>query len=349
MQGSAMETTGKQSAPVRASRTVLITGGLGFIFSYVTQHFVQKGYRVVVVDNLSEGSHPEILDGSFVHHDAHMADEAVVDLIVNERPDYLIHAAAMTDVDYSIKEPYRTLKKNALGTFHAFEAARRLPNLKKFMYVATDEIYGSRAHPATENEVLAATNPYSASKAIGSLVRLAYENSYPSLSQKIVEIRPCNAFGPRQDSRKILPQIKKALSENYSIPLHFEGKGDREYMYVKNIPPAIELILEKGEGAYNITNGDGYTVRELIRKVEEISGKKIVTHPAERSGMDLRYVVDGSRLRALGWQPLYSFEEGLREYLELPETVSRSMTRGERDAARSPWKRLVRSLINATN
>lgn len=343
MKEGSQKTSEGESAP---ARTIVITGGLGFIFSYVTEYFVQKGYRVVVIDNLAEGSHPEIIDGSFVHHDAHMASESVVDLIVKEQPDYLIHAAAMTDVDYSIKEPYRTLQKNALGTFHAFEAARRLPNLLKFMYVATDEIYGSREQPAKEDDALEATNPYSSSKAIGSLVRLAYENSYPGFKEKMVEIRPCNVFGPRQDSRKIFPQIKKAITAGHSIPLHQEGKGNREYMYVKNIPPTVELLLEKGSGAYNLTNGDGYTVRELIKKVEDISGKKITTHPAERSGMDLRYVVDGSRLRALGWQPLYSFEEGLREYLELPETIFHSMTRGERDAQRFPWKRFLRRVMD---
>ncbi len=331
--------------PGKEAPTILITGGLGFIFSYVTEYFVGKGYRVVVIDNLSEGSHPEIIDGSFIHHDAHMADEAVIDLIVNERPDYLIHAAAMTDVDYSIREPYRTLKKNTLGTLHAFEAARRLPDLKKFMYVATDEIYGSREEPAQEHEALRATNPYSASKAIGSLVHLAYENTYPELLGKLVEVRPCNAFGPRQDSRKIMPQLKKAITEEYSIPLHHEGKGHREFLYVKNIPPAIELLLEKGTGAYNLTSGDGYTVRELIEKVEAASGKKVKTHPSHRPGMDLRYVVDASRMRDLGWKPLYTFEEGLAEYLELPEVVHRSIARGERDAQRSPLQRLFRSIL----
>lgn len=327
--------------------TLLITGGLGFIFSYVTEHFVKKGWRVIVIDNVSEGSHPEIIDGSFTHIDAHMANESVVDLIVKESPDYLIHAAAMTDVDYSVREPYRTLYKNALGTFHAFEAARRLPHLKKFLYVATDEIYGSRETPAFEYETLMATNPYSSSKAIGSLVGLAYGNSYPELREKLVEVRPCNAFGPRQDARKILPQIKKAITEGYSIPLHEEGKGYREYLYVKNIPPAIELLLERGHGPYNLTSGDGYTVKELIENVEAISGKKIPTHPARRSGMDLRYTVDGSRIRELGWEPSYTFAEGLADYLGFPEDVRHAISRGEREAARFSWRRLARRVLAA--
>lgn len=303
-------------APARGSApTVVITGGLGFIFSHVTEHFVKKGWRVVVVDNLSEGSNPDIVDGSFVHHDLHMANPEVVDAIVAEAPDYLIHAAAITDVDYSIREPYRTLRKNALGTLHAFEAARRLPDLKKFMYIGTDEVYGECDHPMKESEVLLPRSPYSASKAMGSLVRTAYENTYPTLAGRTVDVRMCNIFGPRQDTRKILPQIKKSIETGYSIPLHNGGTGFREYLYVKNVPRAIELILEKGEGAYNVTANDGLTVRDLIARAEAVTGKKVTTHDSRRPGMDQKYQVDATRMRELGWRPDYSFDEGLAEYL----------------------------------
>lgn len=293
---------------------IVITGGLGFIFSYVTEYFVQKGWRVVVIDNLSEGAHPEIIDGSFVHHNVHMANADVISLIVRENPDYLIHAAAITDVDYSIREPFRTMMKNTLGTLHAFEAARHLPDLKKFMYVATDEIYGECDRPMKEDEIILPKNPYSCSKAVGSLVRVAYDNTYPMLREKTVETRMCNVFGPRQDTRKIMPQIKKSIAEGYSIPLHGGGMGYREYIYVKDIPPAIDLLLEKGLGVYNISLNHGLTVKELIATAETITGRKITTHEGDRPGMDRRYEVDPSRFRELGWKPIYTFEEGLREY-----------------------------------
>lgn len=296
---------------------VVITGGLGFIFSYVTQYFVRKGWEVVVIDNLSAGCHPEIIDGSFVHHNVHMADPHVVELIVKENPDYLIHAAAITDVDYSVVEPQRTMTKNMYGTLHCFEAARRIPNLKKFMYTATDEIYGECEHPMKESDPIMPKNPYSCSKAIGSLVRIAYENTYPELQDKVVETRMCNIFGPRQDTRKIMPQIKRSLAEGYSIPLHQGGGGYREFLYVKNVPPVVELLLEKGVGAYNISLNDGITVKDLIQKVEAVVGEKVKTHSSERPGMDWKYQADASRLRTeLGWQPLYSFEEGIKEYFK---------------------------------
>lgn len=293
---------------------IVITGGLGFIFSYVTEYFVQKGWDVVVIDNFSAGAHPEIIDGSFVHHNMHMANPVVVDLIVQENPDYLIHAAAITDVDYSVLEPHRTMTKNMYGTLHCFEAARRLPHLRKFMYTATDEIYGECDRPMREDDIILPKNPYSCSKALGSLVRVAYDNTFPELRGKTVETRMCNVFGARQDTRKIMPQIKKSLKEGYSIPLHQQGSGYREYIYVKNIPPVMDLILREGTGVYNISLNEGLTVKELIQKAEHITGLTVTTHAAHRPGMDRKYQVDASRLRGLGWKPLYTFEQGFREY-----------------------------------
>ena len=295
--------------------SVLITGGLGFIFSHVTEYFVQQGWRVIVIDNLSEGSNPDIIDGSFVHYNMHMANPKVVNVMVRENPDYIIHAAAISDVDYSIREPYRTFKKNMMGTAHAFEASRSLPDLKKFMYIGTDEVYGECDHPMREDEILLPRSPYSCSKAFGSLMRVAYDNTYPAMKGKTVETRMCNVFGPRQDTRKIMPQIKKSIEIGNSIPIHNGGIGYREYIYVKNIPSVVEFILKEGTGVFNITLNDGLTVNELIAKAEEIMGGKVTTREGHRSGMDTKYEVDGTRLRNLGWKPAYSFEEGLKEYL----------------------------------
>jgi len=295
--------------------TIIITGGLGFIFSHVTEYFVTKGWDVIVVDNESEGSHPEIIDGSFTYHKLDVSDPAIVNLIREINPEYVIHAAAISDVDYSIKEPHDTLRSNILANLNVFEACRNLPNLKKFIYISTDEVYGECEHKKTENEIIFPKNPYSCSKAVGSLMRIAYDNTYEDLKDKTAETRFCNVFGPRQDSAKIMSAIKKSINEGYSIPLHEGGGGYREYIYVKNIPPAIDLILEKGDRTYNVTVNDGFTVKELIQKSEEVTGKKIITHPSERAGMDMKYQMDGSRIRELGWKLLYTFEEGLNEYL----------------------------------
>jgi len=290
---------------------IVITGGLGFIFSHVTEYFVKKGWDVTVIDNQGDGSHPEIIDYSF----SYICKSVTSEDIININPDYIIHAAAISDVDTSIKQPLDVILKNSDANLAVFEAARRCTNLKKLLYVSTDEIYGECDVKKTESDIIFPKNPYSMSKAQGSLLRLAYDNTYPELKDKTCEIRMCNIFGPRQDKRKILPAIKESLEGNYSIPLHDEGKGFREYLYVKNIPPMIDLVLEKGDRVYNVTLNDGFTVKDLIAKAEEITGKKCVIHKGERPGMDLIYQMDNNRIMELGWKPLYTFEEGLKDYL----------------------------------
>lgn len=308
-------TTDALAHPISNGMKILITGGLGFIFSHVTEYFVKKGWGVVVIDNESAGSHPEIIDNSFKYHKNDMTKPDVIGLIVKENPDYVVHAAAVSDVDYSIKEPAKTIAENIAMTVNAFEASRQLPNLKKVLYVSTDEIYGECDHKMKETDALAPKNPYSASKAAGSLIRLSYESTYKSLKGKTAEIRSCNAFGPRQDERKVLGAIKAALKSGASVPLYNEGAGFREFIYVKNIPPVIDLILNKGNGPYNVSLNDGLTISELIVAIEKVSGQKLKTHPYNRPGMDMKYEIDNSRIRALGWKPDYTFEEGLKEYL----------------------------------
>lgn len=294
---------------------ILITGGLGFIFSHVTEYFVAKGWNVVVIDNESAGSHPEIIDGSFTYYKLNVADPAILDIFKRESPDYVIHAAAISDVDFSITSPHQTLLENMVGNLNVFEACRILPNLKKFVYVSTDEIYGECDHKKIEGAPIAPKNPYSASKAIGSLMRVAYDNTYTELRDKITETRFCNVFGPRQDKRKIFALIRYALETGQSIPLHNDGLGYREYIYVKNIPHVVDLILEKGTRAYNVTANEGCTVSELLSHVERVTGRKVPRHEAVRPGMDMRYQSDASRLFAdLGWKPQYTFTDGIREY-----------------------------------
>ena len=298
------------------AKKILITGGLGFIFSHVTEYFVKKGWDVVVIDKQATGSHPEIIDGSFVNYRMDICKPEAIDIVLKEAPQYVIHAAAISDVDDSTKRPNRILEKNIVGTINMFEACRRLLSLEKFIYVSTDEVYGECEDRKKEEDLLKPKNPYSSSKAAGSLMHMAYENTYEHMRGKIAETRFCNVFGPRQDKRKIMPLIKHALETGKSIPLHNEGVGYREYIYIHNIPSAVELILEKGTGVYNLTLNDGHPVSKLIEVAEKVTGKKVPTHHANRPGMDLKYQMDATRIqKELGWKPKYPFEEGLRKYL----------------------------------
>jgi dTDP-glucose 4,6-dehydratase len=294
---------------------VLITGGLGFIFSHVTEYLVKKGYKVTVLDNLSTGSHPEILNDSFKFYNVDVHAPQTIPLIVALQPDYIIHASAYSDVDVSIKNSHDIIKANCDANLNVFEASKQLPNLKKLVYVSTDEVYGECEYRKTEEDIIFPKNPYSFSKAHGSLLRLAYDNTYPQLKDKTAETRFCNIVGERQDTRKILPAIREALKNDTPLPVHNGGGGYREYMWVENIPPVVEIIMLRGNRTYNVTNNEGMTVNELIAMCEGVVGKQVKKIVSERPGMDLKYQMDSERVRKLGWRPTVTFLEGLKEYL----------------------------------
>lgn len=294
---------------------ILITGGIGFIFSYCVEYFVQKGYEVVVIDNKSEGSHPEIIDNSFKFYYLNAESQDAYNTIIEEKPDYVIHAAAISDVDYSIKESRIVLTKNIQATLNVFEACKKI-NFKKLIYISTDEVYGECEYRKKETDIIFPRNPYSCSKAVGSLIRVSYDNTYSDLFDKTAEIRFCNIFGGRQDQRKIIPNILKHLKEGTELPVHNNGQGYREYLYVKNIPEVVELVMLKGNRVYNITLNEGFTVNHLIKEIERNVGKKIKTKNEIRQGMDLCYIMDNQRIIDLGWKPKYNFEEGLKDYVK---------------------------------
>ncbi len=308
-------------------KKIVITGGLGFIFSHVTEHFLKNGYDVMVIDNLSAGSHPELIkefghlttqDGSgiltFVEYD--VSFQPVIPIITTFDPEYIIHAAAISDVDYSIKQPVKTIQANINGTINIFEAARQLKNLKKLLYVSTDEVYGECDHPKDETEILFPKNPYALSKAFGSQLRLAYDNTYQELKDKTVETRFCNVFGPRQDDRKIIPAIKRALQGGKPVELHNGGEGYRQFIHVSEIPAIVGMLLEFGTRTYNVTTNEGLTVNELIWHAEQITGKKVPTVSGKRSGMDAKYQMNGARLATeFDWKPKLPFITHFQDYL----------------------------------
>lgn len=293
---------------------IIITGGLGFIFSHVTEYFVKKGWEVIVIDNQGIGSHPEIIDESFAYYNENVESSLLT--IIKENPDYIIHAAAISDVDFSIKEPLRTISDNCLASLTVFEAARKCNNLKKLLYVSTDEVYGECEYPKKETDIIFPKNPYSMSKAHGSLLRIAYDNTYPELKDKTCETRFCNVFGERQDPRKILGRIVQSFKDKTPIPVHNEGKGKREYIYVKNIPPIVEKILLEGDRVYNVTLNSLLSVNELISVCEEVAGQKLNKIPSDRPGMDQIYQMDSSRVFELGWKPLFPLGDGLTNYFK---------------------------------
>lgn len=305
---------------------IVITGSCGFIFSHVTDYFIQKGWHVIGIDDLSQGSHPELLPewkthNNFEFHEMDVACSSVQDLIIRENPEYIIHACAISAVDYSIKDPEYTLRQNILASINMFESARFCSNLKKFLYVSTDEVYGECEEKKNESDIIFPRNPYACSKATGSLLRLAYDNTYPELKNKTCETRFCNVFGERQDSRKILSRIVESFKDGSALPVHNNGVGKREYIYVGNIPPLLDLILDKGDRVYNVTLNNLLSVNELISISEEVTGQKLNITEDFRPGMDMIYQMDSSRVIDLGWKPLFTLSEGLIKYFRSEKII----------------------------
>lgn len=145
---------------------------------------------------------------------------------------------------------------------------------------------------------------------------MAYDNSYPELKDKTVEKRFCNVFGPRQDDRKVIPAIKRALNGGKALVLHNGGYGYRQYIHVDEIPPIISLLLEFGNRTYNVTADTGCTVNDLRMLAESTTGKVVPVQVGKRSGMDMKYQMSAERLRKdFGWKPQREFTEAFEEYL----------------------------------
>lgn len=301
---------------------LVILGSQGFIFSHVTEYFIAKGWDVYGFDNLSAGSNEDLISkfensGNFTFFEDDLSYLPAVDKIIRINPDYIIHAAAISDVDYAIKNPTKTLTANNNATTNAFEAARQCTNLKRLLYVSTDEVYGECDYEKTEEDLLFPKNPYAVSKAFGSILRLAYDNTYPQLRDKTVETRFCNVFGPRQDSRKIIPAIRRTLNGGAPLVLHNKGLGIRQWIHVSDIPPVIDLLLERGHRTYNITSGISASVLDLIDAAERATGKKVSTVPGKRTGMDMKYIMSPERIfKEFGWKPKVDVGSALNEYFE---------------------------------
>jgi len=288
------------------SKHILITGGLGFIFSHVTEYFASRGHKVTVIDNVSAGSHPELeeewkdseitlikadinsFELQWLAHgdpnlDCHSGDE------ISEKgrgPDIIIHAAAESDVDKSIHNQKAFLHSNVNGTLAMLEFARNW-GCKQFLYINTDEVYGSRNEWCTPEMVIQPANPYSASKAAGGHMCWAYANTYGLNMQ---EVRMCNIIGQRQATTKLLPRLIDRIQNGEEMPIYDGGTNTREYMDVRDVAPLLERVLESEMNAiFNLTSNQEMSILEVLEAVERALDKKAKITPSSRPGHDTRY------------------------------------------------------------
>ena len=302
-------------------KTVLVTGGAGFIGSHFVRAVLNrhKKTRVINLDKLTyAGSLDNLRDVQddpryeFVLGD--IRDAALVHRLL-AGVQGVVHFAAETHVDRSIHDAGEFVLTNVHGTYTLLDALRAFPAVELFVHVSTDEVYGSRTgRAARETDPFAPSSPYAASKAAGDHLARAYRVTY---GLPTIVLRPSNAYGPGQFPEKLVPLFLANALEGRPLPVYGDGLNVRDWLYVEDLVRAVEAAVLRGRcgSAYNVGGGCELTNIEVARRVLEAVGapRELVQFVPDRPGHDRRYAMDSGLVRALGWEPLTPFAEGLKK------------------------------------
>lgn len=277
--------------------------------------------KIFNLDKLTYAGNPDNLKDiennpkySFVRGD--ICDPAVVDKVM-QNVNHVVHFAAESHVDRSIEDGSVFVRTNVLGTYTLLESAMK-HGIMKFIHVSTDEVYGSiKEGSFKETDMLTPSSPYSSSKAGSDLIAQSY---YITYKLPVIITRCTNNFGPYQYPEKLIPLFITNLLENRNVPVYGTGKNVRDWIYVLDHCRAIDFVLHNGSigEIYNIGGGVEKTNLEITWKILAMLSKdeSMVEYVKDRPGHDLRYSLDCSKLRELGWRPEYNFDEALAETIK---------------------------------
>ncbi|GBF77515.1 dTDP-glucose 4,6-dehydratase [Paenibacillus sp. 598K] len=305
---------------------LLVTGGMGFIGSNFILQLLQEepDAEVVNLDALTYAGNPDNLRSverypRYRHIRGNICDRALVDQVMGEGIDAVVHFAAESHVDRSIADPRPFIDANVVGTQTLLEAARR-HGIPRFLHISTDEVYGTLGPTGyfTETSPLMPNSPYSASKAGSDLIARAYSETY---GLPVIITRCSNNYGPRQYPEKLIPLTIIRALQDQSIPVYGDGLNIRDWLHVEDHCRAIRLLLERGTPGevYNIGGHNEHANLEIVRLILQELGKpeSLIQFVADRAGHDRRYAIDAGKMsRELGWMPQYTFAEGLRSTVE---------------------------------
>jgi dTDP-glucose 4,6-dehydratase len=322
-------------------QNILVTGGAGFIGSNFVHLMLEKydAIKLVVYDKLTYAGSPDNLapvanDPRYHFQHGDICDAGTVDQVMRQHKiDTIVNFAAETHVDRSLMEPGGFIQTDVYGTYVLLEAAKKY-QIERYHQISTDEVYGQILEGrSTEGDRLHTRSPYSASKAGGDLMVLAYHTSF---NVPVTITRGSNNIGPYQYPEKVVPLFITNAIDDKPLPLYGDGKQMRDYQYVRDHCEGIDAVLRQGQVGeiYNLGTGVETTNIEMTQLILKLVGKpqSLIQPITDRPGHDRRYALDCSKVQALGWKNKYNFEQAIEAtvkwYLE-NETWWRKIKSGE--------------------
>lgn len=304
-----------QFAPAQ-QKTILVTGGAGFIGSNLVKELVQQNQRVVVIDDLSSGKKSNLTPET-IFYQADVRDEKITEIFEKEKPSVVFHFAARPLVEDAYKNPFDAIETNVMGTVNVLEICRKMGNVESIVVVSSDKAYGaSQQLPYTENHPLRGDHPYDASKSSADLIATTYAKSY---GLPVLITRFSNVFGPGDlNFSRIIPGIMDAILHNKELQIRSDGTMIREYTYVKDIVDGCLRLANHKQNfgqAFNFGSKNVLSVLDVIKKSEEALGVKINYRILNTAKNEIpEQYLDWSKARqVLNWQPTTSFDQGIRE------------------------------------
>ena len=334
------------------TKRMLVTGGAGFIAHHVIDHFLKTtDWEIVSLDRLDYSGNLNRLNNLISLHPKevqkrvkivwHDLKSEIGDLTKNfiGDVDIIMHLAASSHVDRSISNPMEFVMDNTVGTVNLLNYARKIDNLERFIYFSTDEVFGPAPNGILykERDRYNSTNPYSASKAAGEEFCVAFENTY---NIPIYITHTMNVFGERQHPEKFIPMCIRKIRDNDSVHVHSDRTktipGSRFYIHAKDVADAMYFLLHMSSqqkaitdkhdfgGAkcpkFNVVGKEEIDNLSLAKIIAEAQGKELkyemIDFHTSRPGHDLRYGLDGSFMRELGWEPRHSLEDRIKEVVD---------------------------------
>lgn len=334
------------------TKRLLVTGGAGFIAHHVIDHFLKTtDWEIISLDRLDYSGNLNRLHNLISLHPKeeqkrvrivwHDLKSEISDLTANflGKVDIIMHLAASSHVDRSISNPMEFVMDNTVGTVNLLNYARKLPDLERFIYFSTDEVFGPAPNGILykERDRYNSTNPYSASKAAGEEFCVAFENTY---GIPIYITHTMNVFGERQHPEKYIPMCIRKVRDGDTVTIHSDPTktipGSRFYIHARDVAEAMHFLLHMNEdqkakvaqrdygGAkcpkFNVVGKEEIDNLSLARAIAEAQGRELkyemIDFHSSRPGHDLRYGLDGDFMRELGWEPKLSLKERIREVVD---------------------------------